>query len=122
MESLHNYPFSLLYFIMELAAGLDPEACPKHKTTYSREHLTENPKPLKRTKAEVQQAALEKKEAAIEKRWQADEEKEKKCLQDEKERQISAWKIAGIEDSVQQSQKQLQLRSEHPDIQTMKTY
>ena len=83
MESLHDYPFSLLYFIMESAAGLDPEAFPKHKTTYSCNHPTENPKPPKWTKAEVQQAALEKKEAAIEKRQQADEEKEKKCLQDE---------------------------------------
>ena len=82
-------PFSL-YLNMESVVDFNPGARPKHKTTYSREHLTENPKPPKRTKAEVQQAALEKKEAAIEKKQQADEEKEKKCLQDKKERQISA--------------------------------
>ena len=114
-------PFSL-YLIMESAVDLDAEARPKRKTTYSRDHPTENPKPPKRTKAEVQQAALEKKEAAIQKRRLADEEKEKKRLRDEKERQLSARKIAGIEDSVQRSQKQLQLQSERPDILTMETY
>ena len=43
----------------------DPISVPapeKHKTTYPRDHLTENPKPPKRTKAEIQQAAKEKKE------------------------------------------------------------
>ena len=107
---------------MESAVGLDPEARPKRKTTYSRDHPTENPKRPKRTKAEVQQAALEKKEAAIQKRRLAEEEKEKKRLQDEKERELSARKIASIENSVQRSQKQLQLRSERPDILTMETY
>ena len=107
---------------MESAVGLDPEAHLKHKTTYSHDHPTENPKPPKRTKAEVQQAALEKKEVAIQKKRLVDEEKEKKRLRDEKERQLSARKIAGIEDSVQWSQKQLQLRSERPDILTMETY
>ena len=85
---------------MESAVDLDPESRPKCKTTYSCDHPTENLKPPKRTKAEVQQAALEKKEAAIQKRRLADEEKEKKHLQDEKERQLSARKIASIEDSV----------------------
>lgn len=107
---------------MESAVGLDPEARPKRKMTYSHDHPTENPKPPKQTKAEVQQAALEKKEAAIQKKRLTDEEKEKKRLRDEKERQLSARKIAGIEDSVQRSQKQLQLRSERPDILTMETY
>jgi hypothetical protein len=107
---------------MESTVGLDPEARPKCKTTYLHDHPTENPKPTKQTKAEVQQAALEKKEAAIQKKRLADEEKEKKCLRDEKERQLSARKIAGIEDSVQRSQKQLQLQSEHPDILLMETY
>jgi hypothetical protein len=114
-------PFSL-YLNMESAADLDPGARPKRKTTYSREHPTENPKPPKRTKAEVQQAALEKKKAVIQKKRLADEEKETKRLRDEKKRQLSARKIAGIEDSVQRSQKQLQLRSERPDILTMETY
>ena len=114
-------PFSV-YLIMESAAGLDHEACPKHKMTYSHDHPTESPKPPKRTKAEVQQAALEKKEAAIQKRRLVDKEKEKKHLWDEKERQLSAQKIAGIKDSVQWSQKKLQLRSEHPDILMMETY
>ena len=85
---------------MESAVDLDPESRPKCKTTYSCDHPTENLKPPKRTKAEVQQAALEKKEAAIQKRRLVDEEKEKKHLQDEKERQLSARKIASIEDSV----------------------
>lgn len=83
---------------------------------------TTNPKPPKRTKAEVQQAALEKKKAAIQKRRLAEVEKEKKRLRDEKERELSARKIASIENSVQRSQKQLQLRSERPDILTMETY
>jgi len=104
---------------MESAAD---EARPKRKTTYSRDHPTENPKPPKRTKAEVQQAALEKKEAAIQKKRLAEEEKEKRRLRDKKERQLSAQKIAGIEDAAQRSQKQLQLRSERPDIPTMETY
>lgn len=107
---------------MESAVGLDPEARPKRKTTYSRDHPTENPKPPKRTKAEVQQAAFEKKQAAIQKKRLAEEEKEEKRLRDEKEKQLSARKIASIEDSVQRSQKQLQLRSERPDISTMETY
>lgn len=107
---------------MESAVGLDPEAHPKRKTTYSRDHPTENPKPPKRTKAEVQQAAFEKKQAAIQKKRLAEEEKEEKHLRDEKEKQLSARKIASIEDSVQRSQKQLQLRSERPDISTMETY
>lgn len=98
------------------------EARPKRKTTYSCNHPTENPKPPKRTKAEVQQAAFEKREAAIQKKRLAEEEKEKRRLREEKERQISAQKIAVIEDAVQRSQKQLQLRSERPDIPTMETY
>jgi len=49
-------------------------------------------------------------------------QKEQQCLDEKKERQLSARKIAVVEDSVQRSQKQLQLQSERPDIATMETY
>src|SRR6266700_4743148 len=107
---------------MESADSLDPGARQKRKTTYTREHPTENPKPPKRTKEEVQQAALEKREAAKEKKRLVAKQKEQKHLDEKKERQLSARKIAVVEDSVQRSQKQLQLQSERPDIATMETY
>ena len=57
-----------------------PEKC---KTTYSRDHPTKNPKPPKRTKAEIQQAAKEKKEAKQAKKAAAVAEKKKKHLEAE---------------------------------------
>lgn len=94
----------------------------KRKTTYPRNHPTENPKPPKRTKAEIQQAAKAKKEAVQAKKAAAEAEKKKKLLEAEEKRKLSAQRIASIEDAVQRSQKQLQSHSERPDIKTMETY
>jgi hypothetical protein len=49
----------------------------KCKTTYPRDHPTENPKPPKRTKAEIQQAAKAKREAEQAKKATAKAEKKK---------------------------------------------
>jgi hypothetical protein len=40
----------------------------KRKTTYNREHPTENPKPPKRSRAEIQAAATEKKVSTVAKK------------------------------------------------------
>lgn len=94
----------------------------KRKTTYPRDHPTENPKPPKRTKAEIQQAAKERKEADQAKKAAADAEKKRKLLEAEEKRQLSAQRIATVEDAIQKSQKERQSRSEHPDLKTMETY
>jgi hypothetical protein len=94
----------------------------KRKTTYPRDHPTENPKPPKRTKAEIQQAAKAKKEAEQVKKAAAVAEKKKQHIDAEEKRKRSAQRIAAIEDAVQRSQKQLQSHSERPDLKTMETY
>jgi hypothetical protein len=94
----------------------------KRKTTYPRDHPTENPKPPKRTKAEIQQAAKAKREAEQAKKAIAEAEKKKKILDAEKKRKLSAQRIAAVEDALQCSQKQLQSHSERPDLKTMETY
>lgn len=104
----------------EDAASL--QATAKRKTTYPRDHPIENPKPQKRTKADIQQAAKTKKEAEQAKKAAAVAEKKKKLLDAEEMRKLSAQRIAAIEDAVQHSQKKLQSHSERPDLKTMKTY
>ncbi|KAF8951995.1 hypothetical protein BDZ97DRAFT_820868 [Flammula alnicola] len=94
----------------------------KRKTTYPRDHPTENPKPAKRTKAEIQRAAMEKREAVQAEKEAKQALKEQKLLDVAKKRQISAQRIANVEDSVQRSQRELQSQSERPDLKTMKTY
>lgn len=94
----------------------------KRKTTYSRDHPVENPKPPKRTKAEIQQAAKERKEADQARKAAAEAEKQKKILDAEEKRKLSARRIATVEDSVQRLQKERQSRSERPDLKTMATY
>jgi hypothetical protein len=94
----------------------------KRKTTYPRDHPTENPKPPKRTKAEIQHAAKAKKDAEQAKKAAAVGEKKKKLLDAEEKRKQGVQRIAAIEDAVQQQQKQLQSHSERPDIKTMQTY
>ena len=94
----------------------------KRKTTYSRDHPVENPRPPKRTKAEIQQAAKEKKEADQARKAAAEAEKQKKILDAEEKRKLSARCIATVEDSVQRLQKERQSRSERPDLKTMATY
>jgi hypothetical protein len=100
----------------------DEELGRKRKTTYPRDHPTDNPKPPKRTKAEIQQAAKEKKDAQLAKKVAAEAEKKKRLLDAEKKRKLSAQRIASVEDSVQRLQKACQSRSERPDLETMETY
>ena len=101
---------------------LDEDCVRKQKTTYPREHPTDNPKPPKRSKAEIQQAAKEKKEAQLAKKLAAETEKKKRILDAEEKRKLSAQRIASIEDSVQRLQKARQSRSECPDLKTMEAY
>jgi len=78
----------------------------KHKTTYSRDHPVENPKPAKRTKAKIQQAAKERKEADQARKAAAEAEKKKKILDAEEKHKLSAQCIATVKDSIQQLQKE----------------
>ena len=94
----------------------------KRKTTYPRDHPTDNPKPPKRTKAEIQQAAKAKREAEQARKAAAEAEKKRKLLDAEEKRKLSAQRIAAVEDAVQRSQKKLQLHSDRPDLKTMETY
>ena len=59
---------------------LDEDCVRKQKMTYPREHPTDNPKPHKRLKAKIQQAAKEKKEAQLAKKITAETEKKKQIL------------------------------------------
>lgn len=93
----------------------------KRKTTYPRDHPT-NPKPPKRSKAEIQKAAKEKKEAQLAQKEAVAVEKQHKLLKAEEKRKLSAQRIAAVEDTVERSEKERQLRSERPDIRTMETY
>jgi hypothetical protein len=94
----------------------------KRKTTYNREHPTENPKPPKRSKAEIRAAAAEKKAISIAKK------KEKASLQaaveldKQEKKQKSMKEVAAMEDAIRRKQKQYQLQAERPDLQTTKTY
>ncbi|KAF8798636.1 hypothetical protein BYT27DRAFT_7264754 [Phlegmacium glaucopus] len=103
-------------------ANLDECALAKHKTTYPHDHPTENPKPPKRTRAEIQQAAKEKKEAELAKKVAMETQKRQKFLDAEEKQKLSAQRIASLEDAVQGSQKEHQSLSEHPDLKTMKMY
>lgn len=94
----------------------------KRKTTYPRDHPTENPKPAKRSKADIQQAAKEKREAELAKKATAEAEKRKKILDAEEKRKRGAQRIASVEDAVQRTQKRLQSNSERPDLKTFETY
>ncbi|KAF8806780.1 hypothetical protein BYT27DRAFT_7338795 [Phlegmacium glaucopus] len=105
----------------QLDQGLE-RASGKRKTTYPREHPTENPKPPKRTKAKIQQAAKEKKEAELAKKVAMETQKRQKFLDAEEKRKLSAQWIASLEDAVQRSQKERQSVSERPDLKTMKMY
>ena len=105
----------------QLNEGLG-RASAKRKTTYPRDHPTDNPKPPKRTKAEIQQAAKEKKEAELAKKATLETQKKQKRLDTEEKRKLSAQRIASVEDAVQRSQKERQSRSERPDLKTMETY
>ncbi|KAF8803127.1 hypothetical protein BYT27DRAFT_7305425 [Phlegmacium glaucopus] len=91
----------------QLDQGLE-RASGKRKTTYPRDHPTENPKPPKRTKAEIQQAAKEKKEAELAKKVAMETQKRQKVLDAEEKRKLSAQRIASLEDAVQRSQKERQ--------------
>jgi hypothetical protein len=93
----------------------------KRKTTYPRDHPT-NPRGPKRSRAEIQQAAQERKDAKSAKKEAVELEKKQKLLEAEEKRKLSAQRIAAAEDTVQRSEKQRQLHSERPDLQTMETY
>jgi hypothetical protein len=94
----------------------------KRKTTYPRDHPTDNPKPPKRTKAEIQEAAQQKKAADNAKKMATENQKKQKVLDDEERRKLSTQRIASVEDAVQRSQKNRQSHSERPDLKTMETY
>ncbi|KAG5649861.1 hypothetical protein H0H81_001745 [Sphagnurus paluster] len=93
----------------------------KRKTTYPRDHPT-NPKGPKRSRAEIQQAAKQRNEAKLAKKEATELEKKRKLLEAKEKRKLSAQRIAAVEDTVQHSEKQCQLHSERPDLQTMETY
>lgn len=94
----------------------------KRKTTYNREHPTDNPKPAKRTKAEIQAAAAEKKAAAEVKKQDKLREKEATLAQKARQRKNAMKDVAAMEDTVQRQHKQRQLQAERPDWITMQTY
>ena len=103
----------------QLDEGLLPGKC---KMTYPHDHPMDNPKPPKRSKAEVQQAAKEKRDAELAKKAAAEAEKKKKLLDAEEKCKLSAQQIASVEDSVQHLQKEHQSCSERPDLNTMEIY
>ena len=80
----HSYQCSFLNTLGKMDEShldedpISVQAPAKRKTTYPRDHPTENPKPPKRTKAEIQQAAKEKKGAEQVKKAATVAEKKKK--------------------------------------------
>jgi hypothetical protein len=94
----------------------------KRKTTYNREHPIDNPKPAKRTKAEIQAVAAEKKVAAEAKKQDKLREKHAALAQKAQQRKKAMKDVAAMEDTVQCQYKQRQLQAERPDLITMETY
>jgi hypothetical protein len=94
----------------------------KRKTTYDRLHPTDNPKPPKRSKAEVQAAAAEKKATALAKKKERVNLLAAAELENQRKRQRSLNEVAAMEDTIQRKQRQHQLQAERPDLQTMETY
>ena len=94
----------------------------KRKTTYNREHPTQNPKPPKRSKAEVQAEAAEKKAATKAKKNEKANLHAAAEIQKQETRRISLKGVAAVEDAIQRQQRQHQLQAERPDLQTMETY
>jgi hypothetical protein len=90
----------------------------KRRTTYNREHPTDNPKPPKRSRAEIQAAAAEKKALVVAKKNQRAAGEVKK----QEERRASLKEVAAVEDAIQRIHRQYQLQAERPDLQTMETY
>ena len=105
---------------MRIPYQFEPQQSARQHTHIN--HPTENPKPPKSTKAEIQQAAKEKKEAKQVKKAATVAKKKKKHLETEEQCKQSAQQIAAIEDNVQHLQKELQSHLERPDLKTMKTY
>jgi hypothetical protein len=94
----------------------------KRKTTYNRDHPTQNPKPPKRSKAEIQAEAAEKKAATIARKKQQESLHATAEIEKQKTRRTSLKDVAAMEDTIQRKQKQDQLQAERPDLQTMDTY
>ncbi|KAF8800454.1 hypothetical protein BYT27DRAFT_7262857 [Phlegmacium glaucopus] len=94
----------------------------KQKTTYNRQHPTDNPKPPKRSRAEVQAAAAEKKAATIAKKNELAGLQAAAKLEKQQNKKKGLKEVAAMEDAVQRQQKQHQLQAKHPDLQTMQTY
>ena len=90
----------------------------KRKTTYNREHPTDNPKPPKRSRAEIQAAAAAKRALSAAKKSQRAAGDVKR----QEERRASLKEVAAIEDAIQRIHRQYQSQAERPDLQTMETY
>jgi hypothetical protein len=103
--------------------GQDVAVAPKkRKTTYSREHPIENPKPPKRSRAEIQAEAAEKKAASIAKKKERASLQAAAEIKKQEQRRTSVKEVAAMEDTIRRKQKQHQLQAERPDLQTMETY
>ncbi|KAF8813199.1 hypothetical protein BYT27DRAFT_7207123 [Phlegmacium glaucopus] len=94
----------------------------KRKTTYNQQHPTDNPKPPKHSRAEVQAAAAEKKAATIAKKNELAGLQAAAELEKQQKKKKGLKEVAAMEDAVQRQQKQRQLQAERPDLQTMQTY
>jgi hypothetical protein len=94
----------------------------KRKTTYNREHPTENPKPPKRSRAEIQAAAAEKRAAAVTKKKEHASLLAAAELKKQEKRRTSLKEVAAMEDAIQRIQSQYQLQAERPNLKTMETY
>ena len=90
----------------------------KRKTTYNREHPMDNPKPPKRSRAEIQAAAAAKRALSAAKKSQRAAGDVKR----QEERRASLKEVAAIEDAIQRIHRQYQSQAERPDLQTMETY
>ncbi|KAF8810925.1 hypothetical protein BYT27DRAFT_7253262 [Phlegmacium glaucopus] len=94
----------------------------KQKTTYNQQHPTDNPKPPKRSRAEIQAAAAEKRAATIAKNNELAGIQAATELKKQQKKKKGLKEVAAMEDAVQRQQKQCQLQAERPNLQTMQTY
>ena len=94
----------------------------KRKTTYNQEHPTENPKPPKRSKAEIQEEAAEKRATSLAKKKERESLQAAAEIKKQVKRQISLKEVAAMEDAIQCKQRQYQLQAERPNLQTMEDY
>lgn len=80
------------------------------------------PAPVKRSRAEIHQQAVERKERLAKEKAEAEVAREKKRVDKEKARRESAKRIAGVEDAIQLTEKQNRQQSDRPDLATQRAY